>query len=247
MAPEEKLEERLARDEQRLAFDEARLNAEGEAIHENAVVAKTGMAVIVVLAVAVVALVVGVVALQRDINALDRPAPEDSVSTDALQDHSVTAGKLADGAVIRAAIVDGAIGPLQLAPDSVSGAHVASTALTGADISESTLGTVPHAQRAADASRLGGHSSAAFVARVENVSARTLMNTDFTKGPLAARCPAGKRIVSGGATVDGRTTGVSLVSSAPDGDAAWTATARARTASRAWRLTVTAICASGGR
>jgi hypothetical protein len=247
MTPEEKLEERLARDEQRLAFDEARIEAEGEAIRENAIVAKADFALIVVLAIAIGALVVGVVALRRDVNALDRPAPANSVSTDALQGHSVTADKLANGAVTHAAIVDGEIGPRQLAPDSVTSAHVASNALTGADIKESTLGTVPDARRAADASRLGGHSPAAFVAGVEIVSARTLMNTDVTKGPLAARCPAGKRIVSGGASVDGRTTGISLVSSTAEGVAAWTATARARTPRRAWRLTVTAICASGGR
>lgn len=254
MTPDEQLsarlardEERLAHDEARLAFDEARLDAEGDAIHGNAIVANTGIALIAVLTIAVAALVIGVIALRRDVNALDRPAPDNSVSTNALQDMSVTVDKLANGSVIRAAIVDGAVGSQQLAPNSVNGAHVASNALTGADIRESTLAAVPSAQRAADASRLGGHSPVAFVASLKSVSARSVIDAQMTKGPLVARCPAGTHVVSGGAAIGGRTTGVSLVSSTPDGDAAWTATARARNGSRPWRLTVAAICASGGR
>jgi len=154
---------------------------------------------------------------------------------------------VANGAVIRAALVNGAVGPEQLARNAVTSAHVAPSTLTGADIRESTLATVPSARHAAEAARLDGHSSAAFVAGVQSASARTVLNVQQTKGPLIARCPAGTHVISGGAAVVGRTTGVSLISSTPDGDAAWVATARARTANRAWRLTVTAICASGGR
>jgi hypothetical protein len=237
MTPDEKLGERLARDEARLAFDEARIDAEQEAIHENAIVANTDLALIVVLAIAVAALVVGVIALRRDVSALDRPAPDNSVSTEALQDLSVTVDKLANSSVIRASIVDGAVGSRQ----------VAGNALTGADIKESTLATVPSARHATEAARLDGQSAASFVAGVKNVSSATVLNAQMTKGPLVARCPAGTHVVSGGAAVVGRTTGVSLVSSIPEGDAAWTATARARTANQSWRLTVTAICATGGR
>ncbi len=247
MTSDNKLDERLARDEARLAFDEARIDAEDEAIHENAIMANIGIALIALLTIAVAALVVGVVALRRDVNALDRPATAGSVSTDALQGDSVTADKLAGGAVVRTAIAGGAVGSEQLAPDAVTGAHVAANSLTGADIRESSLAAVPSAQHAADAARLGGHSPAAFVASVEHVSASSVLNAEKTKGPLAARCPAGTHVVSGGAAVGGRTTGVSLVASTPDGDAGWTATAHARTTNRAWRLVVTAICASGGR
>ena len=247
MTPDDQLSDRLSRDEARLAFDEARLDAEDEAIHQNALVANIDLGLIVVLAVAIAALVVGVIALRRDVNALDRPPPDDSVSTNALQDLSVTADKLANGAVIRASLVDGAVGPQQLAPNAVTGAHVAGNALTGADIKESTLSTVPSAQHAATAGRLAGHAPSDFVAGLDRASAHSVLNVQQTKGPVVAHCPAGTQVVSGGAAIEGRTTGVALVASTPAGDAGWSATARARNTSRTWRLTVTAICASGGQ
>jgi hypothetical protein len=73
----------------------------------------------------------------------------------------------------------------------------------------------------------------------------SLRDAQPSKGPLIARCPAGTRVVSGGAAVRGAARGVALVANAPDGDAAWMATAVATTR-RVWRLVVTAVCATGG-
>ncbi len=242
----EELQARLARDEARLAYDEARIAAEDEAIHENAIVANTGIAIAVVLAIAIAALVISVIALRRDVGALASAAPTDSVSTRSIQDAAVTSDKLSDSAVIRSVIADGAIGPQQLAADAVSGAHVAKNSLTGADVQESTLATVPGAQRANDATHLAGRPGSAYLSRVMTVEATSLTNAQQGKGPVVARCPAGTRVISGGAAVRGAARGIAIVSSTPDGDGAWSATAYARGSHQAWRLTASAICAAGG-
>ena len=62
-----------------------------------------------------------------------------------------------------------------------------------------------------------------------------------------ARCPAGTRVISGGAAIRGAVSGAALVTNAPDGGTGWAATARvARNDRPAWRLVVTAVCARGG-
>jgi hypothetical protein len=243
-------EARLAADEARLARDEARLEAEHVEVQENRVVAWFGVGLALVLVVAVTALVIGLVALRGDVGSIRRAAAEDSVATQSLRDDAVTTEKLATGSVTRDDIASGAIGTAEIAPGQVTGAHVARNALTGADVSERSLGTVPSARRArsaGDAARLGGLPAHTYLAEVVDVSATTVTDSRRAKGPLLARCPAGTRVISGGAAIRGAVTGAALISNTPDHGTGWTATARvARGDTPAWRLVVTAVCATGG-
>jgi len=243
-------EARLARDEVRLSHDEARLEAEEAEVRESRIVAWFGVGLALALVVAVTALVIGVVALNEDVSSIRRSAADDSVATAALEDGAVTSDKLAGRAVTQAAVAAGAIGPAQIQPGAIAGAHVARDSLTGADIRERALGVVPvarTARTALDATRLGGLPARVYLSAVADVRAASLTDARPTKGPLTARCPAGSRVISGGATIRGAVHGAALVANAPDGDSAWTATARVvRTSPPAWQLVVSAVCAQGG-
>ncbi len=237
------LEARLDRDEDRIADDEARLAADEQLIRSNRFIAWIAIGLGVALVVAVTGLVIALVAVNRDVDVVAKAAPKDgSVGTAALQDRAVTADKVADGA----------IGSRQLADNSVKAADVAHNTLTGTQIDEGALAEVPAAHRAsrassaADADKLAGLSSSAFLSHV--AAQRTASATDehATKGPLAAHCPSGQRVVGGGAAVDGAARGIAIVRSAPDGQD-WVAVAVAdRRTTTPWRLVVTAICAAGG-
>jgi len=238
------LEQRLVQDEARLTRDEARLEREESEVRESRIVAWLGVGLALASAIAVAALVVGLIALRGDVGSIRRAAPAESVSTAALRDGSVTAAKLAPEAVRREAVTAGAIASAQLAPGAVTGAQVAPNSLTGADVRERSLSLVPQAR---DAQRLGGIRAGAFLSQPFEVSVTSLTDVRSIKGPVSARCPAGSRVLSGGASIDGVVTGASLVSNAPEGAQGWTATARVvRRPAPAWRLVVTAICTVGG-
>jgi hypothetical protein len=242
-------EARLTADELRLSRDEARLEAEEAEVKESRIVAWFGVGLALVLIVAVTALVLAVIAVQDDVGSIRREAGDGSVSTAALQDQSVTAEKLAVAAVTRDALAGEAVGAAELAPRAVTGAHVARDALTGADIRERSLGVVPSAREArtaANASHLGELPSRAYLSQVADVRATTVTDARRVKGPLVARCPAGTRVISGGAAIRGAAARAALVVSEPDDGTGWTATARVASDRQTWRLVVTAVCATGG-
>lgn len=243
-------EARLAADEARLARDEARIEAEEVEVQENRIVAWFGVGLALVLVVAVTALVLGLIALQDDVGSIRRAAAEASVNTAALQDEAVTASKLAPGAVTRDAVAGEAIGGQELEPRAVTRAHVARDTLTGTQIRERTLGRVPAARTARsadDSARLGGLAPGVYLSRIVDVSATTEIDTRRLKGPLAAQCPAGTRVISGGASIRGAASGGALVSNEPLRETGWTATGRvARANVPPWRLVVSAVCAAGG-
>jgi hypothetical protein len=208
-------------------------------IASNRHIAVAALILAVLLVVAVVALVVGLVALNRDVEAVSAAKPaSDSVGTDALQDGAVTAEKLAGGAVTADALADGAVTGAKVAPDS----------LTGGNIDESTLEQVPAAKKAKNAANLGGKAASIYLSAVTLVQAQSNSNTDEVKGPVTASCPADSSVIAGGASLEGTTSGIAIVESAPaEGQAGWTARAQAfDPTTTAWRIIVTAICAAGG-
>jgi hypothetical protein len=226
---------------------EQRLEEEERQIVTNRQLAVAALALAVLLVVAVVALVVALLALNRDVEAVSGAAPaEDSVGTGALQDSAVTSEKIAAGAVTAAALAAGAVTAEALAPGSVGEAAVAPDSLTGASIDESTLDQVP---RANNSRRLGGLGKSAYLSGVRLVQVRSDSNTDEAKGPVTASCPSETIAVAGGASVEGVTSGVAVVESAPTNEqTAWDASAQAfAPTTAAWELVVTAICAAGGR
>jgi hypothetical protein len=244
-------EARLEADERRLAADEALIEAEEAEIGENRLLSWFGIAIGGALLVAVTALVLSVVALKHDVRQIQYTAGDGSVGTAAIRDGAVTNQKLDVGAVSRSAIAGEAVGVREIEPNAITGALVARDSLTGADIREGTLRTVPAAgtaRTATDSARLGGRPSQVYLSSVVDARVATTTDTRRYKGPLTARCPAGSRVISGGASIRGVMRGAAIVSSSPEQGAAWTASARvAGSPPRSWQLVVTAVCANGGK
>jgi hypothetical protein len=265
--PTLELEKRLRRDEARLLADEARLAADEKVLRANRLVARIAIGLGATLAIAVAGLTLSLFALNRDIDVVAKAAPKDnSVGTAALRHAAVTSDKLAEGAVTSSALADSgvtradlapaAIGRRQIAPRAVTAAAVRHDTLTGAQINERTLHGVASAQAAArartavtagNARQLAGVGATAYLSKVMVVRAASATSQRGIKGPIAARCPAGMRIISGGTAVDGTSHGVAIIRSAPNADDDWVAVASAYSRPTApWRLVVTAICAAGG-
>lgn len=235
---------RIARDEQRITADERKIRLDWW----------MALGALVLAVLAIVAIILSVLALNRDIESVAKAAPKDnSVGTSAIQNGAVTAPKLAAGALGTNAIANGAVtapklavgavGTAKLAGKGVTAVKVADNTLTGAQINESTLGQVP---TAANALKLGGIAPVAFVSGVKIVTAATDQTSAALKGPTAATCPSGSRVVGGGAEVQGASN-VALIESAPSGTSAWTAIAGSQGGSTpSWKLIVYAICATGG-
>lgn len=260
-------EDRLRADEARLTADEARIAADEKVLRTNRLVARIAIVLGATLAVAVAGLTLSLFALNRDIETVARAAPkDDSVGTTALQHAAVTSDKLAVGAVTSAAVADhglaredlgrASVGSFQLARGAVTAADVRHDALSGAQIDEQTLHGVASAQAAAraqtaetagNAGHLGGVNASAYVSKITVVHAESASSLRAVKGPLAARCPSGTRIISGGAAVDGTSHGVAIARSAPNSGEDWVAVANAyHRPTVPWRLIVTAVCVSGG-
>ncbi len=245
---------RIRRNEQRLAASDKRFALEESLIRRNR---RLGIAVGVLLLLTIAALVASFIAINRDIDSVARASPRDgSVGTSALQDGAVTAAKLAPGSVVGSAIApgavgagavaEGAVGASALAPGAVTARAVAAQSLTGETIDESTLGPVPRARDAADASALAGLPGARYVRGVEVVRATTAASTARLKGPVTATCPEGARAIAGGAAIDG-SRDVAITASAPDDRSGWRADAAAIGRSTGpWRIVVTAVCVRGG-
>jgi hypothetical protein len=171
---------------------------------------------------------------------------------------AVTADKLAEGAVTGLAIAPRAVGNLALAPEAVgtkklmpgavTGAKVAGDTLTGANILESSLGEVPQAAsagKAANAAKLGGIQAAQYLYDVQLVQATSADNLGRVKS-VTASCPAGTRVLAGGAAIESSPGGVAIVASTPTEDG-WLAIAEAPgPLGDSWSLLVTAICGKGG-
>lgn len=258
------LEARLQTDEDRLLADEARIAADERLLRGNRLVARIAIVLAGTLIIAVAGLTISLFALNRNIDTVAKAAPKDnSVGPAALKTAAVTASKIAPGSVgtgaiaaggiRRADIAAGAVGGAQIALGSVTGGDVRHGTLTGAQIDERTLRHVASAQTAAravsarDAQSLGGVGSSSYLSRITVVRAATTASRHRTKGPVAARCPSGMRVVSGGASVDGTSHGVAIARSAPDAGETWTAVANSyRAPTVPWRLVVTAICVTGG-
>jgi hypothetical protein len=93
-----------------------------------------------------------------------------------------------------------------------------------------------------------GPAGPAGLSGVERVETTTLLNTASPK-PAQMACPAGKRLLGGGARLNGAgaspPVNVAIQASFPDNDNIYRAVGREVTATNAtWSLTVFAICAN---
>jgi hypothetical protein len=139
---------------------------------------------------------------------------------------------LANGTVQSRDVRDGAL----------RGVDVNDRSLGGVDLAENTLGDREINEPDLDIQRLGGIDAGRFVKNVRRVQSQTASDAATPKSVPPARCPAGKRLLGGGArVVAGAPVPVALSVNAPNGNT-WEAAAYATAPTGNWQLVAVAIC-----
>ncbi|MFL5898874.1 MAG: hypothetical protein ACJ76D_10530 [Solirubrobacterales bacterium] len=94
---------------------------------------------------------------------------KEAVTEGKIKSGAVTGTKLADGAVSNSKIADGAVSTSKIADNAVTTGKIANDAVTGDKVKESTLGQVPsaaNATNATNAAALGGIAAADYAQRM---------------------------------------------------------------------------------
>lgn len=164
-------------------------------------------------------LVVGCVALAIALGGTSFAAaiaiPRQSVGTLQLKNSAVTTKKLAGNAVTSAKVLNGSL----LASDFKAG------------------------QLPAGPTGPQGPAGTPGLSAVETVNATSATNSS-TSRTMGIACPSGKRLIAGGAKLNGSFTTVAIQQSFPNNDNTWTADAREITPNAgSWSLTAFAVCA----
>jgi hypothetical protein len=128
----------------------------------------------------------------------------------------------------------------KLAPNAVTSAKVRNRSLLRSDFA---LGQLPAGPTGPQGP--AGPAGPPGLSGVERVAVTSATNSTTSKSGSMA-CPSGKRLIGGGARIDGAAAApVVLQSSFPDNDNIYRATAREASATAVnWSLTVFAICAT---
>jgi hypothetical protein len=172
---------------------------------------------------------------------------DETVGTAQIEDGAVTSRKIADEAVTKEKIAKAAVGTARLedgsvtleklAPDAVDSERIGDDSITGADVDESTLEGI-------DAATLNGSGS--FVIDVQSAQQTSSVNANDRKGPVAATCPEGTTVISGGASVvtaSGGKLPIALTASTSNAGNGWNAEAiEIRPVTEGWGLRVIALC-----
>ena len=147
----------------------------------------------------------------------------------------------------------------------ITGANVKNGSLTGADVKTNSLGstdikngtikaidikggqfpTGPQGPQGPEGPQgPGGPQGPAGLSGLQIVTTFTALNSNPFK-PMTATCPVGKRVVGGGAYIQGATNQVGIVASYPASSTTWGASAYELGIYLAnWRLVVRAVCAN---
>jgi hypothetical protein len=137
------------------------------------------------------------------------------------------------------------VGTAQLKTGAVTTKKIASNAITAAKVRNGSLLKADFRAGQLPAGPTGpqGPAGAPGLSAVERVEV-TSPSTSTTSKSAQIACPSGKRLMGGGARVNGGIPEVSLTASFPDNDNIYRATAVENdTFNPAWTLTVYAICA----
>ena len=146
------------------------------------------------------------------------------------------------------------VGPAQLKSSAVTAPKLAANAVTSTKVANRSLRRVDFAtgqlpagptgpQGPAGPAGAAGAAGAPGLSAVERVEATTAVNTTSPKTTQMA-CPTGKRLIGGGARLNGGGAVVAIQASFPDNDNIYRATGREVIATGAtWSLTVFAVCA----
>ena len=134
------------------------------------------------------------------------------------------------------------VGTPQLKNSAVTSAKVKNRSLLRADFA---AGSAPcRTCRAGGTAGPAGPAGPAGLSGLERVEVTSLNNTASPKTAQMA-CPAGKRLIGGGARLNGGGAAVALQQSFPDNDNIFRAQGREVVATNAvWSLTVYAVCAA---
>jgi hypothetical protein len=144
------------------------------------------------------------------------------------------------------------VGAPQLKSSAVTTPKLARNAVTSAKVRNGTLVRADFARGALLVGPAGptgpagpaGPAGPPGLCGVERVETTSLNNTASPKTAQMA-CPAGKRLIGGGARLNGGGTAVALQQSFPDNDNVFRAQGREVVATNAvWSLTVYAVCAA---
>jgi hypothetical protein len=141
------------------------------------------------------------------------------------------------------------VGPAQLKTAAVTNKKIAANAVTSAKVLNGSLVRADFRANSLPSGPAGpvgpaGPAGPPGLSGVERVETTSPSNSTTTKSVFFA-CPAGKRLIGGGARVTGGSPRVALLTSFPDNDNIWRASAAETTATAAsWSLTVYSICAT---
>ena len=143
------------------------------------------------------------------------------------------------------------VGPAQLQASAVTTKKIAAGAVTSAKVRNRSLLRTDFAPGQLPAGPPGppgpagpaGPTGAPGLSAVERVEVTSATNSTSIR-TASLGCPSGKRLIGGGARLNGGLPQVALQSSFPDNDNVFTASAREITGtSSSWSLTVFAACA----
>jgi hypothetical protein len=165
-----------------------------------------------------------------------RPSPALVISCVAL---TVALGGTSYATVLQ--VPKNSVGTPQLKNSAVTTAKVKNRTLLRADFAPGQLAAGP----AGPVGPAGpaGPSGPAGVSGVERIETSSPSASTTTRSVFLA-CPTGKRLIGGGARVNGGSPRVAILTSFPDNDNIWRASAGETTATASsWTLTVYAICA----
>jgi hypothetical protein len=159
------------------------------------------------------------------------------VRNDSLQGIDVENNSLGGGD-----IAAGTVRGSEIAAGAVRGGEITDRSILGRDVASNSLGDREVAEPQLEINRLGGFTSERYVRNVETVRTATGNDAVTPKAAPPARCPRGKRLIGGGASVVAPVpVPVALSANGPSRNA-WTAMAYATAPTGNWQLVAVAIC-----
>lgn len=165
-----------------------------------------------------------------------------SINSREIQNGAVQSRDVRDGSLKGRDVANGTLRSRDIRDGVLSGLDVRDGSLAGADLAANAIGDREIDEPQLDLNRLGGVSVTRFVKNVTRVETRTTNDAVTPKAAPAATCPAGKRLIGGGArVVAAAPVPVALTVNGPDGRA-WTAAAYATAPTGSWQLVNVAIC-----
>lgn len=144
------------------------------------------------------------------------------------------------------AIPRNSVGTTQLKNSAVTTKKLAANAVTSAKVKNGSLLVADFRAGQLPAGPTGpqGPPGTPGLNALETVNATSAVNSS-TSRTIGMACPSGKRLIGGGARLNGSYTTVAVQRSFPDNDNTWRADAREMTPNAgAWSLSAFAICAT---